>query len=260
MNAGKPATATPVREYDGLVAAVTGGGAGIGQAIVEELSARGAKVAALDLDPGAAADQVLGIVCDVRDSRSVEAAIAEIVRVFGGLDVVVNNAGISAVGTIEDNDDAEWARVLDVNVTGMVRVTRAALPQLRASQHAAVVNLCSIAAHNGLPQRALYSASKGAVLALTYAMATDHVAEGIRVNCVSPGTVHTGFVDRMLQGFPDPVAERAALDARQATGRMVTPAEVAGAVAYLASPLSTSTTGTVLEVDGGFGHVRVRRT
>jgi NAD(P)-dependent dehydrogenase (short-subunit alcohol dehydrogenase family) len=259
MSAGQPAAATPVREYDGLVAAVTGGGAGIGQAIAGELSARGAKVAALDLDLRGVPGQVLGIGCDVRDSRSVEAAIAEVVRVLGGLDVLVNNAGISAVGTVEDNDDEEWARVLDVNVTGMARVTRAALPQLRVSRQAAVVNLCSIAAHNGLPQRALYSASKGAVLALTYAMAADHVAEGIRVNCVSPGTVHTGFVDRMLAKFPDPVAEKAALDARQATGRMVTPAEVAGAVAYLASPLSRSVTGTALEVDGGFGHVRVRR-
>ncbi|GAA1054990.1 hypothetical protein GCM10017608_18420 [Agromyces luteolus] len=177
---------------------------------------------------------------------------------LGGIDVVVNNAGISAVGTVEDNDDAEWARVLDVNVTGMARVTAAALPWLRRSEAASVVNLCSIAALNGLPQRALYSASKGAVLGLTYAMATDHVGDGIRVNCVSPGTVSTPFVERMLQGFADPVAERAALDARQATGRMVTPEEVAGAIAYLASPRSGSTTGTALEVDGGVTHVRAR--
>ncbi len=246
-------------EYDGLVAVVTGGGAGIGLAIVAELSARGARVAALDVDPSPVPPHVLGIRCDVRDSASVRSGLEEVVRVLGGVDVLVNNAGVSAVGTVEDNDDEEWTRVLDVNVTGVARVTRAALPYLRASRHAAVVNLCSIAAHNGLPQRALYSASKGAVLALTYAMATDHVGEGIRVNCVSPGTVHTGFVDRMLQRFADPVAERAALDSRQATGRMVTPQEVAAAVAYLASPGSGSTTGIALEVDGGFGHVRVRR-
>ena len=98
------------------------------------------------------------------------------------------------------------------------------------------MNVCSIAALNGLPQQgSFYSASKGAVLALTFAMATDHVREGVPVNAVSPGTVHTAFVDRMLRGFDDPAAERAALDARQATGRMVTPDEVAGAVAYLAS-------------------------
>ena len=148
--------------------------------------------------------------------------------------------------------------MLDVNVIGMARVTAAALPLLRASDAAAVVNLCSIAALNGLPQRAVYGASKGAVLALTFAMATDHVREGIRVNCVSPGTVDTPFVNRMLQKFDDPIAERAALDARQATGRMVTPQEVARAIAYLASPLSGSTTGTALEVDGGVHNLRMR--
>jgi NAD(P)-dependent dehydrogenase (short-subunit alcohol dehydrogenase family) len=257
--------AAPAGEFQGLVAAVTGGGAGIGQAVARHLAARGAAVAVLDVRPDGegdppelAAGRSVRIRCDVTDRASVEAAVAETVRRLGGLDVLVNNAGISAVGTVEQNDDEEWARVLDVNVVGMARVTRAALPHLRASRHAAVVNVCSIAALNGLPQRVLYSASKGAVLALTFAMATDHVREGIRVNCVSPGTVHTGFVDRMLQGFPDPEAERAALDARQATGRMVTPAEVAAAVGYLASPASGSTTGSNLEVDGGFGRLHVR--
>jgi NAD(P)-dependent dehydrogenase (short-subunit alcohol dehydrogenase family) len=172
--------------------------------------------------------------------------------------VLVNNAGISAVGTVEDLSDDDWHRVLDVNVVGIARTSAAALPHLRRSEHPAIVNLCSIGALNGLPQRVLYNASKGAVLALTYAMATDHVAEGIRVNCVSPGTVHTGFVDRMLAKFPDPEKEKAALDARQATGRMVTPQEVADAVAYLASPRSGSTTGTALDVDGGITHLRPR--
>lgn len=245
-------------EFDGLVAAVTGGGAGIGLAIAEDLASRGATVVALDLDTSAVPAHVASVHCDVGDRASVQAAVAEVGSVHGGLDVLVNNAGISAVGTVEENDDEQWSRVLDVNVVGVARTTAAALPLLRASGHAAVVNLCSIAALNGLPQRALYSASKGAVLALTYAMATDHVREGIRVNCVSPGTVHTGFVDRMLQGFDDPAKEKEALDARQATGRMVTPAEVAAAVAYLASPLSGSTTGTALEVDGGVTHLRVR--
>lgn len=245
-------------EFDGMVAAVTGGAAGIGLAIAVDLASRGAQVAVLDLDCSTAPESLLPVACDVTDRQSVVAAVDRVRETFGGLDVLVNNAGISAVGTVEDNSDSEWARVLDVNVTGMARVAAAALPLLRMSQQAAVVNLCSIAALNGLPQRALYAASKGAVLALTYAMAADHVAEGVRVNCVSPGTVHTGFVDRMLQGFPDPVAERQALDARQATGRMVTPAEVAAAVAYLASPLAGSTTGTALEVDGGVTHLRTR--
>ena len=246
-------------EFDGLVAVVTGGASGIGLATAETLAARGATVAVLDRSIDGLPEVLTGFVADVSDRASVDRAIAAIADRFGGIDIVVNNAGISAVGTVAENDDAEWARVLDINVVGMARVTAAALPWLRRSDAAAVVNLASIAALNGLPQRALYSASKGAVLALTYAMATDHVGEGIRVNCVSPATVATPFVERMLQGFADPVAERAALDARQATGRMVEPSEVAAAIAYLASPLSGSTTGTALDVDGGMTHLRVRR-
>jgi NAD(P)-dependent dehydrogenase (short-subunit alcohol dehydrogenase family) len=141
----------------------------------------------------------------------------------------------------------------------MARVSAAVMPWLRKSPCASITNLCSIGALNGLPQRAVYNASKGAVLALTYAMATDHVSEGIRVNCVSPGTVFTPFVEGLLKKFDDPIAERAAMDARQATGRMVTPEEVAGAILYLANPLSASTTGTALEVDGGVHNLRVRQ-
>ena len=234
---------------------VTGGAAGIGAAITGEMRARGATVAVLDVQDASVEGHVR---CDVTDRAQVEAAVRTVLTRHGRLDIVVNNAGIAAVGTVEDNDDDDWHRVLDVNVVGMARVSAAALPALRQSAAAAIVNVCSIAALNGLPQRALYSASKGAVLALTFAMATDHVRDGIRVNAVSPGTVHTAFVERMLQQFEDPVAERAALHARQATGRMVTPDEVASAVAYLASPRSRSTTGTALEVDGGVTHLRTR--
>ena len=188
-----------------------------------------------------------------------EAAVGRAAADLGGIDIVVNNAGIGAIGTVEDNDDAEWHRVLDVNVVGIARVTAAALPYLRRSGAASVVNVCSIAALNGLPQRALYSASKGAVLSLTFAMASDHVAEGVRVNCVCPGTVDTAWVARLLRMADDPVAERAALEARQAIGRLVTPGEVARAIVYLTSPLSGSTTGTALDVDGGVSRLRIRR-
>ena len=247
-----------MNEFDGLVAVVTGGASGIGLATARALAERGATVAVLDLAPEGIPASLLGFTVDVSDRASVQSAIAAVAEQLGRIDIVVNNAGISAVGTVEENDDDEWARVLDINVIGMARVSAAALPWLRKSPSAAIVNLCSIAALNGLPQRAIYGASKGAVLALTFAMATDHVGEGIRVNCVSPGTVSTPFVDRMLAKFDDPVAERAALDARQATGRMVTPEEVAGAILYLASPLSASTTGAALEVDGGVHNLRVR--
>jgi NAD(P)-dependent dehydrogenase (short-subunit alcohol dehydrogenase family) len=140
----------------------------------------------------------------------------------------------------------------------MVRVSRAALPYLRNSPHPAIVNTCSIAATTGLPSRALYGATKGAVLSLTLNMAADHIREGIRVNCVNPGTVDTPWVGRLLTAAENPAAELTALQARQPTGRLVTAEEVAAAIAYLASPLAGATTGTALAVDGGMRSLRLR--
>ncbi|NKI44062.1 SDR family NAD(P)-dependent oxidoreductase [Streptomyces physcomitrii] len=242
-------------ELSGVRALVTGGGSGIGEATARALAARGARVAVLDLDPGAAP---LGFTADVADDASVRTAVADAAAALGGIDVLVNNAGIGAAGTVEDNPDEMWHRVLDVNVLGIVRTSRAALPQLRRSPHAAIVNTCSIAATAGLPQRALYSASKGAVLSLTLAMAADHVREGIRVNCVNPGTVDTPWVGRLLDAAEDPAAERRALSARQPTGRLVGPEEVAAAIVYLASPAAATVTGTALAVDGGMAGLRLR--
>jgi 2-keto-3-deoxy-L-fuconate dehydrogenase len=246
------------REFEGLRALVTGGASGIGLATARLLAARGAAVAVLDLDPAGLPEPLLGFTADVADDAGVREAVAAAVQALGGLDILVNNAGIGAAGTVEDNPDAQWHSVLDVNVVGIARVTRAALPHLRESSHAAIVNTCSIAAAAGLPQRALYSASKGAVLALTRAMAADHVREGIRVNCVNPGTVDTPWIGRLLDAAEDPAAERAALNARQPTGRLVSADEVAAAIAYLAGPGAGSTTGTALAVDGGMSGLRVR--
>ncbi|MEU7475267.1 SDR family oxidoreductase [Lentzea sp. NPDC042327] len=244
-------------DFEGLVAVVTGGASGIGLATATLLSSRGATVAALDLNPDVP-EPLTGIRADVSDDESVRAAVDEVVRRFGRLDVVVNNAGIGAQGDVAGNSDEEWLKVLNVNVLGIVRVTRAALPHLRNSPAAAVVNTGSIAGWSGLPQRALYSASKGAVHAVTLAMAADHLREGIRVNAVAPGTADTPWVGRLLDSAPDPAAERAALEARQPHGRLVSADEVAGAIAYLASPLSGSTAGTVLAVDGGMYGLRLR--
>ena len=247
-----------MNDFDGLVAVVTGGASGIGAAVARVLQDRGARVAALDLDPSGVPDGVLAVPTDVSDDASVREAVDTVVRELGRLDVVVNNAGIGAQGTVADNDDDEWHRVLDVNVLGAVRVSRAALPHLRRSPAAAIVNTGSIAATAGLPQRALYSATKGAVAALTRAMAADHLPEGIRVNSVDPGTADTPWIGRLLAKADDPEAERAALEARQPHGRLVSAEEVAQAVAYLASPTSGSTTGTSLAVDGGMYGLRLR--
>lgn len=245
-------------ELTGLRALVTGGASGIGLATARALATRGAAVAVLDLDPEDVREPLTGLKADVGDDASVRAAVEQAATQLGGIDILVNNAGIGAIGTVEDNPDEQWHRVLDVNVIGMVRTTRAALPHLRRSAHASVVNTCSIAATAGLPQRALYSASKGAVLSLTLAMAADHVSEGIRVNCVNPGTADTPWVARLLDAADDPEAERAALNSRQPMGRLVTADEVAAAIAYLAGPAAASVTGTALMVDGGMQGLRLR--
>ncbi|MFE4056724.1 SDR family NAD(P)-dependent oxidoreductase [Streptomyces sp. NPDC059096] len=254
---------TAARDFDGLCALVTGGASGIGAAIAALLLERGARVAVLDRETAGAPAGTLPLTADVTDDAAVKAAVDAAAAEFGALHTLVSNAGIGAVGTVEDNADDEWARVLDVNVLGMVRTARHALPHLRRAAPGrpgavSITHTCSIAATAGLPQRALYSASKGAILSLTLAMAADHVREGIRVNCVNPGTADTPWVGRLLDQAPDPAAERAALEARQPTGRLVGADEVAAAVAYLAGPAAAAVTGTALAVDGGMQGLRLR--
>ncbi|MFJ6631575.1 SDR family NAD(P)-dependent oxidoreductase [Streptomyces sp. NPDC091376] len=254
---------TTAHDFEGMAAVVTGGASGIGAAVARQLLARGARVAVLDLDTAGAPQGTLAVKADVADDMALRTAIDDIAQEYGSLHTVVSNAGIGAIGTVADNPDDEWHRVLDINVLGMVRTARHALPHLRRAAaerpgRVSITQTCSIAATAGLPQRALYSASKGAVLSLTLAMAADHVREGIRVNCVNPGTANTPWIGRLLDRADDPAAERAALEARQPTGRLVTAEEVASAVVYLAGPAASAVTGTALAVDGGMQGLRLR--
>jgi 2-keto-3-deoxy-L-fuconate dehydrogenase len=245
-----------MKDFEGLVAVVTGGASGIGAATAQLLTERGASVVVLDLTqpPEASHDHVT---CDITDEADLGRAVEHVTQQHGRLDVLVNNAGVGAAGDVTANDRDEWHRVLDINVVSMARVAATTLPLLRQSSAASIVNVSSVVAVVGVRNRVLYTATKGAIFAMTLAMAADHVAEGIRVNAVAPGTANTPWINRLLSAAEDPTAEAAALKARQPMGRLVTASEVAHSIAYLASPLSSSTTGTVLGVDGGMATLRV---
>lgn len=245
-------------EQPNRVAFVTGAASGIGAACAERLRAGGSTVVGFDLAEAAGVD--LAVTGDVTDQASVDAAVVATVERFGRLDVVVNCAGVGSVGSVVENSDDEWRSIFDVNVLGVVRTSRAAYPHLMASPAAVIVNIGSIAAHAGLPLRAAYSASKGAVHALTLAMAADGLSDGIRVNAVAPGTVDTPWVERLLDAAPDPAAARAQLAARQPVGRLGRADEIAEAVALLASPDVGFLTGTILDIDGGMHGLRVPAT
>jgi NAD(P)-dependent dehydrogenase (short-subunit alcohol dehydrogenase family) len=245
------------QDFAGLTAVVTGAGSGIGLEVVKNLKSQGATIFGLDIQEGAMSEYAQYIKCDVGNSDSVKSAFAQIAATKSVIDVLVNNAGIGAIGTVEDATEDEWVRVLNVNVIGMARVSAAAMPFLKQSKSAVIVNTCSLVATAGVPKRAVYSASKGAVYSLTLAMAVDGIADGVRVNCVNPGTSDTPWVKNLLAHATDPDKELAALHARQPIGRLVSPVEVASAIVYLANPAQASTTGTALAVDGGMQGLRI---
>ncbi len=245
------------KEFAGLTAIITGGGSGIGLAVAKGLKERGATVFGFDINQGEMAPFATFIKCDIADAASVESAFAEFKKASNKLDILINNAGIGSLTTVEKESDENWHKVLNVNVVGTARVSRSAIPLLRESKSAAIVNTASIAGTDGIPNRAAYSASKGAVLALTLAMATDHLADGIRVNAVNPATTDTPWVKRLLDQSPDAKSARSALEARQPMGRLVSPAEIASAIIFLASPLQASVTGTTISIDGGMHSLRI---
>jgi NAD(P)-dependent dehydrogenase (short-subunit alcohol dehydrogenase family) len=232
--------------------------AGIGRAIAMRLSAEGARVALADVDEEAAA-QVAGEIegktltrrTDVTRAEEVEALVRSVVGEWGGLDVMVNNAGVGVAATVEGTSEEDWYRLMDVNLKGTFFGIKYSVPAIRASGGGSIINMSSIAALVGIKDRAAYCAAKGGILALTRAAAIDHIEEGIRVNCIAPGTVATPWVDRITSGYDDPQEARAKMEARQPHGRLVTPEEIAAMAAYLASEESASCVGACMIVDGG---------
>jgi NAD(P)-dependent dehydrogenase (short-subunit alcohol dehydrogenase family) len=225
---------------------VTGSAGGIGAVTADLFRAHGDVVLGLDLANG----------FDVTDRAACEGAVRDVVATHGRIDVLCNIAGVGAVGDVVDASEADWQHVFGVNVFGVANMSRAVLPTMRAAGRGAIVNACSVAASVGLVERAVYSASKGAVLALTKAMAADEVKHGVRVNCVSPGTVKSPWVERLVAATPDPDRTMEALRRRQPMGRLVGCDEVAEAICYLAAP-TTFTTGADFLLDGGITSVRL---
>lgn len=235
---------------------VTGGASGIGRATAATLADTGARVASVDVNTDGVPNGVFALKADVRSTAEIEEAIEAITAQFGGLDVLVNNVGVSFVGGVEDGEIEDWHRVFDINVLGTVRVTRAALPHLRRSNSPVIVNVSSCTAVNGIGSRSLYSATKGALHSMTMSMAVDLLSDGIRVNAVVPGTVDTEFMELLAQRSDDPARARAEFGERQPTGHMVHPDEVARAIQFLADPRNPSLAGTCLTIDGGMATLR----
>jgi len=249
-----------VTRLSGKVALITGGGTGIGRACALQFSREGAKVAvagrrreplaAVVAEIQAAGGQALSASCDVAKSEQVERTIREVVAQFGALHVLVNNAGILHVGSVEETSEAEWDRLVDVDLKGVFLVSRAALPELRKSG-GAIVNIGSVLGLVGMKKRAAYAAAKGGVTMLTKAMALDHAQEGIRVNCICPAIVETDLVQTILSQAPDRVAAVRLRTAQIPLGRMGKPEDVAALAVFLASEESSWLTGAAIALDGG---------
>lgn len=241
------------------VVIVTGAGAGIGEATARLFVEEGAKVVIADHNAEAAqkvaADlgpQARAFAVDVRKADDCKAMIDFAVATFGGLDVLVNNAGRGMLGTAETADETDWKDIIDVNVNGVFLCTKYAVPELRKRGGGAIVNTASnIAMAIAIPDRAAYVASKGAVASLTRSMALDFAKDKIRVNSVAPGVVWSNYYDKMLTQVPDAEAFKAGLRARSPSNRWAEPDELANAIVWLASDRASFATGTMLTVDGG---------
>ena len=245
---------------DSKTAFVTGAGSGIGEEIARLFAAQGANCVVADIDEaqGRAVANDLGSHCpfrrvDVTDSADVKAALEFAAERFGRLDILINNAGIGLVGNVEETAEEDFDRLMRVNVTGVFHGCKHAVPLMAAQSRGVIINIGSVAGMVGIERRFAYSATKGAVIALTRQLAIDYVDKGIRVNCISPGTIYTPFVEGYLRKFHAHELEetKAKLDARQPVGRMGRPDEVARAALYLVADESEFITGSVLTIDGG---------
>jgi meso-butanediol dehydrogenase / (S,S)-butanediol dehydrogenase / diacetyl reductase len=245
----------------GKSALITGAGSGIGRAMAVLFAQEGANIFAADLDEGSAREtadmveqaggQATWCRVDVSRGDDVQGMVGQVLKRFGRVDILCNNAGVGSTQTVVDTPDEVWDQVMAVNARGAFLGCKHTIPHMIAAGGGAIVNTASVAGIVGLRNRAAYCAAKGAIVSLTRAVAIDHVSQNIRCNCVCPGTVDSPWVQRLLNSASDPAAERAALVARQPMGRLGLPEEVAHAALYLVSDHAAFVTGTALVIDGG---------
>jgi len=249
---------------DRKVAMITGAASGIGRAIAHVFAQQGAQVCVVDIQEtqaqlvaqeiSDAGHQAFAYQADVTNAAAVQQLVKRICTEHGGIHILVNSAGISHIGRLENTTEADFDRVFAVNVKGTFLCMQAALPVMKQQQQGVILNLASIAAHVGLPDRFAYSMTKGAVYAMTLSVAKDYIHDHIRCNSISPARVHTPFVDGFLQkNYPGREKEMfEKLSATQPIGRMATPEEVAWLALYLCSDEASFITGCDYPIDGGF--------
>ena len=253
---------------EGKSAVVTGAGSGIGQAIALALAKQGAFVDVLEIDGEAAAEtfeqirsaggQAEATQCDVADHGQVQDVLDALGQARGGLDCLVNNAGIAHVGNITDTSEADFDRVMSVNLKGVFNCLKGGVRQMVNSGGGSIINIASTVATMAIHDRLAYGTSKGGVLAMTYSVAKDHLHDNIRCNAILPGRIHTPFVDGFIaKNYPDNQAEMfKKLSEYQPIGRMGKPEEVAAAAVFLCSDEASFITGAPFPVDGGTLYVR----
>ncbi|TCL62733.1 NAD(P)-dependent dehydrogenase (short-subunit alcohol dehydrogenase family) [Hydrogenispora ethanolica] len=247
--------------FSNKVVLITGAGSGIGQATAIQFAKAGARVAVNDLFPERAAKTVdlvrnaggtgLAVPADVADAAAAAKMVNDAVQAFGRIDILVNNAGIILPGRVDDMAEEDFDRTMRINVKGPFLVSKYVVQEMRKTGGGVIVNNASVAALKGIVDRSAYSASKGALVSLTKAMAADYIKENIRVNCVCPGTTYTPALEERMQAQADPEAARAAFIARQPMGRLGKDEEIAQAILFACCDEASYMNGSVVVIDGG---------